>query len=214
MKFIISSQFWSILLFHWLSVTLVQAVNSDNANDFDSGVKTVIELNDGDRRILPSLRAYKARLDFPPMNVDKAIVLRDDDARCILWSSKSFSWVFFNARGMQNASFFPDANRVYCIHVLEKKAMMVEDIHGNEQLVELEFEKSDKLNKNEARYKGKLKFPITVRRAVPLAAFLNECIFRSKTSFSTPYTLQRPASEPWPEPFQGAIEVYCFWNAV
>ena len=209
MKSIISSKVWFSFLSIYIYITLSCAAQVKTVPEPFSNIKTVIMLDSDGPKTLPSLPDFNARIDFPPRDIKSAAMLTAGDrTACYIWSSKNYSWTKFNSDGLALTQPFANANRVYCTDSQDVGGVMIEDRYRNEQFVRVEYEKSTNRFDGETLYKGTLKLPLTVRRAIPLGT-TRECIFRSRTSFSASYTSERTGSEPWPEPFKGAVEVYC-----
>ena len=175
----------------------------------------VVELNGEDHYIIPSLAPFEFRIEFPAKDIHRVeIITAPGDTVCYLWSEENFASLYF--RGLEREKLqlpFASANRLYCFEYEGSDEnhgfVMVQDIHGNEEIVELtESGGGDYYGIK----RGKMKMPLTVQRAVPLYEEY-ACRLRSRKRISGYFGYEffdGMDMETWSEPFQGAIEVYCF----
>ena len=197
-----------ILVFNFY--TLLSSAQPDNFMR-----EIVVELNDEDHYIIPNLAPFEFRIEFPAKDIHRVeITTAPGDTKCYLWSDENFASYYFKGPGGINLPTpFASATRLYCFEYERSDEnhgfVMVQDIHGNEEIVELtESGGGDYYGIK----RGKMKMPLAVQRAIPLDKKY-ACRLRSRKRISDYFGYKlsmEMVMETWSEPFQGAIEVYCF----
>ena len=180
------------LLLYALSLTLAR---SEETSIREYQAYLWVKLNDEELR-LPLLTGLDTRFEFPMKDIHQASLMMVEAEDCILWSDRDFSLTLID--DFDEAVGFPNANRLICYNWREiDLIVIVEDMSGN-----LEYHELRSLGSFD--YKGSLKRPLHVRRAVPVGRNI-QCQFRSRRTFSDLFTQASALSEP----FRGAIEIIC-----
>lgn len=156
---------------------------------------------------LPVLPDFELQLDLKKKDIKVAYTRVNKAVECLLWSADMFHWVKFG--GIDSIPLrtpFPSADRLYCWNTNQigsAAAVMVEDIHGNQELIKLESQGTHLMT-------AEWKRPLDIQRAVPFASHQDDCRFRSTKDVSRSFRNDMKSGLVWSEPFPGAIAVFCF----
>ena len=156
---------------------------------------------------LPVLPNFDLQLDLKKKDITEASIKINKAIECLLWSDDLFYWVKFGGiNDIPLGGPFLSADRLYCWNTKQMHsaaAVMVEDVHGNLELLQLKSQDTHLMTADWKR-------PLDIQRAVPFALGQDDCRFRSKKDISRSFGYDIKAGSIWPEPFLGAIDVFCF----
>ena len=156
---------------------------------------------------LPVLPSFELQIDLKKITIYVAYTRVNNAVECLLWSEELFHWVKFgDIDDMPLKTPFARADRLYCWNtnqISSTAAVMVEDVHGNQELIQLESQDPHLMT-------ATFKRPLDIQRAVPFASHQDDCRFRSKKDVSRSFSNNMRAGLVWSEPFPGATDVFCF----